>query len=49
MVVDVCLIGFKRLIVKRRVEILDGLFELLVSVKSQSSFVQYLRIGGLSA
>ena len=44
MIIDVCLVSFKWMIVKRSVEIFDGFLELFVSVECQSSLVEDLGI-----
>ena len=49
MIVNISLIGLKRLILQRSVKIFYSLLELLISIECQTSFVQNLRVGSLTS
>lgn len=49
MIVDIRLIGLKRMIVKRSEQILNGQFELFIFVVCQSSFVENLGVSRLAS
>ena len=49
MVVNISLIGLKRLILQRSIKIFYSLLELFISIECQTSFVQNLRVGSLTS
>lgn len=49
MIVNISLIGLKRLILQRSIKIFYSLLELLISIECQTSFVQNLRVGSLTS
>ena len=49
MIVNISLISLKRLILQRSIKIFYSLFELLISIECQTSFVQNLRVSSLTS
>ena len=49
MIVNISLIGLKRLILQRSIKIFNRLLELLISIECQASFIENLRVGSLTS
>lgn len=49
MIVNISLIGLKRLILQRSIKIFNSLLELFISIECQTSFIQNLRVSSLTS